>query len=266
MAERRMFSLAIANEDKFVEMPATAQALYFHLGLRADDEGFVGSCKQLIRGLGFQTGDLKTLIQENYVILFESGVIVITDWNTHNSVRKDRFKPTRYQEEKAQLENKDGNFSLINSDLQTVDNQITTVCQPSDNQMSAQDRLGKVRLGKDNKDLLSFDNDVKPPFDYKSVFSSFNSICKSLPTVTKFSDKRKKAIKNAVKILENTTFEELFKKVESSDFLTGRNEKGWRSNFDWILNPTNLVKILEGNYENKTQVQATIRNYEEEAW
>lgn len=77
MAQRRMFSLDIVNKDKFIEMPVTSQALYFHLGLRADDEGFIGSVKQIIRGLGFQMGDLKTLIENEYVLAFESGVIVI---------------------------------------------------------------------------------------------------------------------------------------------------------------------------------------------
>lgn len=150
---------------------------------------------------------------------------------------------------------------------QPTDNQMSTICQPTDNQMSAQDKISKDKLSKDNiRDNVSTAVDTRTAFDYQSVVNSFNSICKSLPCVQKLTDKRRKAIKNADKLLNEMTFEEFFRMVESSDFLTGRNGNWNGCGFDWILNPSNLTKIIEGNYNNKstTSVPQATRNYEEE--
>lgn len=88
-------------------------------------------------------------------------------------------------------------------------------------------------------------------FDYQSVINSFNSTCISLPKIQKLTESRKKRIKSAYKQLENIKFEEFFKRVESSDFLTGRSGIWTGCSFDWILKPSNLTKIIEGNYDNK---------------
>lgn len=104
MANRRMFSKAIISCDAFVDMPLSTQALYFHLGMHADDEGFVSSPKSIQRVIGASEDDLKVLIMKGFVIMFQSGVIVITHWKMHNLVRKDRFTPTIFQSEKALLE------------------------------------------------------------------------------------------------------------------------------------------------------------------
>lgn len=82
MANRRMFSLDVVDTDKFLEMPLSTQALYFHFGMRADDDGFVSSPKRIIKSLCCNEDDLKLLIAKGYLIPFESGVVVISDWNT----------------------------------------------------------------------------------------------------------------------------------------------------------------------------------------
>ena len=118
---------------------------------------------------------------------------------------------------------------------------------------------------KDKIDTLSTSVDGRNAFDYQSVVNSFNSICTSLPKVQKLTDTRKKKIKNASKLLGSLTFGDVFNMVENSDFLSGRNGKWTACCFDWILNPTNLTKIIEGNYDNKvTHSSQPIRNYEEE--
>lgn len=261
MGSHRMFTNDITDSDLFIEMPLSAQALYFHLGLHADDEGFLSSPKRILRAVGCNEDDLKLLIAKGFVICFDSGIIVITHWNLHNNIRKDRKKNTLFESEKALLSLKNGVYSEI-------DNQMTTICQPSVNQMSAQDKISKDKLSKDNIiDTLSTCVDGSNAFDYQSVINSFNSICTSLPKVQKLTDTRKKKIKNTSKLLGEMTFEDLFFKVESSDFLSGRNGKWTACCFDWILNSANLAKIIEGNYDNKQSTTSnTQRNYEGDFW
>jgi len=103
MARRRMISLDIIDTDKFCEMPGSTQALYMHLVCRADDDGFVGNPKRIVKMLNFSEDDLKLLCMKEFIIPFESGVIVITHFQMQNTLRNDRYKPTRYREEKNML-------------------------------------------------------------------------------------------------------------------------------------------------------------------
>ena len=103
MAQRRMFNKTITNNDNFLEMPQTSQNLYFHLSMNADDDGFVDNWKSIMRMTGCKEDDLKVLIAKQYIIPFESGVIVIRHWRLNNYLRNDRFTPTNYQQELSQL-------------------------------------------------------------------------------------------------------------------------------------------------------------------
>ena len=103
MAQRRMFSLQIVDTDKFLDLPTSAQALYFHLGMHADDDGFVASPKRIMRSVGCREDDLSILVVKEFVIPFDSGVIVITDWKLNNTLKNDRYKRTIYQKEKSML-------------------------------------------------------------------------------------------------------------------------------------------------------------------
>lgn len=107
MAEKRMFTQKIIDSDAFLDMPLSTQALYFHLNMRADDDGFVNNPKKLQRYIGAGDDDLKLLLAKRFVIGFASGVIVIKHWRMHNTLRKDRYSPTQYQEELALLDVKD---------------------------------------------------------------------------------------------------------------------------------------------------------------
>ena len=103
MAERRMFAKTIIDSDAFLDMPMSTQALYFHLSMRADDDGFINNPKRIQRMIGASDDDLKLLIAKSFIIVFESGVVVIKHWKIHNYIRNDRYKPTLYLEEKALL-------------------------------------------------------------------------------------------------------------------------------------------------------------------
>ena len=138
MAERRMFTLKIVDSDAFLDMPMSAQALYFHLNMRADDDGFVNNPKKISRMIGASDDDLKILLAKRFVLGFESGVIVIKHWRMHNLLRKDRYNPTQYQEEFARLQLKDnGSYT-----------ELATTWQPLGNQMATQDSIGKDSIGK----------------------------------------------------------------------------------------------------------------------
>lgn len=103
MAKKRMFSEAILNSDAFMDMPLSAQMLYVHLNMRADDDGFVASPKRIRMLIGAGEDDMKLLIAKRFILVFQSGVIVIKHWRLHNYIKNDRYKPTLYQEEKKLL-------------------------------------------------------------------------------------------------------------------------------------------------------------------
>ena len=148
MAQRRMFSLAVIDTDKFNDMPISARLLYYELGMRADDDGFVSSPKKIVKMIGCTEDDLKLLIAKGFVICFESGVIVITHWKMHNYIRSDRYRKTVFKNERSQLRLEGDVYSL--SDL-PPDSAVCLPCGiPSVDNLETQDRLGKDRLGKDS--------------------------------------------------------------------------------------------------------------------
>lgn len=107
MAERRMFAKTIIDSDAFLDMPLSTQCLYFHLNMRADDDGFVNNPKRIQRLIGASEDDLKLLIAKSFVLTFDSGVIVIKHWRINNYIQNDRYHKTPYQEEMARLEVKE---------------------------------------------------------------------------------------------------------------------------------------------------------------
>lgn len=139
MAERRMFAKTIIDSDAFLEMPLSSQALYFHLSMRADDDGFINNPKKIQRVIGASEDDLKLLVAKSFIIPFESGIVVIKHWKIHNYIQSDRYKPTVYREEKALL-------NVKTNKAYTLD----TECIQDVSSLEAQVRLGKVRLGKDS--------------------------------------------------------------------------------------------------------------------
>ncbi len=122
MAQRRMFNKAVTNNDNFLEMPDSSQNLYFHLSMNADDDGFVDNWKSIMRMTGHKEDDLKMLIAKQYVIPFESGVIVIRHWRLNNYLQNDRIMPTTYQKEKSQLiTDKSNVYNLDTNCIHSID-------------------------------------------------------------------------------------------------------------------------------------------------
>jgi hypothetical protein len=136
-----MISLRIVDTDAFMDMPLSSQALYLHLLIRADDDGFIANPKKVMRMIGSQDDDLKILTAKKFVIPFESGVCVIKHWKIHNLIRSDRYTETQWIREKDQLviDEKTQKYSLNKGQKNVI---------PNGNQMATQVRLGKVRKGK----------------------------------------------------------------------------------------------------------------------
>lgn len=163
MAERRMFAKTIIDSDAFLDMSLSTQALYFHLSMRADDDGFVNNPKKIQRMIGSGDDEMKMLIAKKFIIPFESGVCVIKHWRIHNYIQKDRYKETVYKEEKSHLLLKE------NKSYKYMETQcIQDVSIPETQVRIGKDSLDKDSLDKDNnKSLLLFE---------ELGFGSINSI------------------------------------------------------------------------------------------
>jgi len=137
-----MFTKKIVDSDAFLEMPQSSQLLYFHLSMRADDDGFINNPKRISKMLGCGDDDLKILLIKKFILDFESGVIVIKHWRLHNSIRIDRYHETEYLDEKKQLVVKDNGVYTTKNKVEVID------WQPNGNQLQPEYSLGKDSIGK----------------------------------------------------------------------------------------------------------------------
>ena len=145
-----MMSKSIIKSDTFLDMPATTQNLYFHMLLDADDDGFINAPKSIMRMIGAKDDDIKVLAAKQFVIPFESGVVVIKDWKIHNYIQNDRYKPSTLPERDLLNIQKDKTYTL-KSDVSRMDTEcIQTVS-------IGKDRIGKDRIGKDRIGKVSID-------------------------------------------------------------------------------------------------------------
>lgn len=164
MAERRMFAKTIIDSDAFLDMPLSSQALYFHLSMRADDDGFINNPKKIMRMVGTSEDDMRLLIAKNFIIPFETGVVVIKHWKIHNYIQKDRYKETLCQSEKKQLvTEKNNEYTKCIQDVYNSDTQV---------------RLGKDSLGKDSLGYNASDEAeaTKPAKPKKHKHGEFNNV------------------------------------------------------------------------------------------
>ena len=170
MAGRRMFTDKVVESDAFTDMPLSAQALYFHFNMEADDDGFVNNPKRICRSLGASEDDLKILIGKRFLLSFESGIIAIKDWRMHNLLRKDRYTETLYKDEKNMLILKE------NGAYTEADNQMATTWQPNDNHLATQVSISKASIGEckgvevsgngNHDDTQPVDNSVDNSFSF----------------------------------------------------------------------------------------------------
>ena len=259
MAIRRMFSKRITQSAKFLKMPISSQALYFHLGIHADDDGVV-EAYNVIKSSGCTEDDLRVLISKGYVqVLNEDLVTYITDWRENNSIRADRKIDSIYKDllisivpdveliekkQRADVKPKvvDTTYCGIEDKQDTIDAQWTTNGQPMDG-------IGEVSIGKVS---LVQVNNINMSITYQSVIDLYHQICKSYPHLRKPSTSRQNRINARLKNYCFDDFKLLFEKAEASEFLRGNNDRKWSATFDWLMNENNMLKVLEGNYDNKS--------------
>jgi hypothetical protein len=219
MANRRMFAKQIIDTDFFMELPATSQMLYFHLALRADDDGFVGSPKRILRLTDASEDDYKLLLAKDFLIPFDSGVCVIKHWRIHNYIQKDRYNKTIYKNELSQLErDENGAYTECIHDVYMMDTQV---------------RLGKVRLGKVSKESVKRKAIYTTIEGYPVNETTHNKLVESytLPTVLDYYER-------------------------ISDYVSNKNGKDYK---DYAGTARNWIKkdIAEGRFKRAEMVKST---------
>lgn len=252
MAEKRMFSNKIIDSDAFIDMPLSTQALYFHLHMRADDDGFLNNAQRIMRMIGANKNDYDLLVAKSFIIQFPDGICVIKHWRIHNYIRKDRYRGTQYTEEKAMLSIKEnGSYTLA---------QNAHVGIPSDNQM-VDERVTQIRLDQNSIDLDNINKVQKEDFaptenkkektNKQEIEAFFESIWKLYPIKKgkqRVSDKQKQ-------ILFSIGLEELERAIKRyiSDW---EIEKDWRKqqNGSTFFN-SGYVDYLDNNYVPPKQQQ-----------
>lgn len=155
-----MFRLDVLETDAFMEMPLTTQALYFHLNLRADDDGFVGNPNQIVKLIGAGSDDLKLLIAKRFVIAFEDGVIVIKHWRMHNTLSAYRYKETNFIEDKALLKIKENKAYSLTSGEDICDERLLEIAhrQTKDNTKTIPEKNRREENSiEKNKYICAFD-------------------------------------------------------------------------------------------------------------
>lgn len=169
MAEKRMFSKQIIDSDAFLEMPLSTQALYFHLSMRADDDGFLNNAKKVMKIIGANQNDYDLLVAKSFVIQFPDGICVIKHWRINNYLRKDRYTETIYQEEKARLTVKpNGRYSLRNAAESDDDLPLgIPVADQSDTQ---------YRIDKNREEKNSIDKSIESPIGEEHSFGRSSNL------------------------------------------------------------------------------------------
>ena len=256
-----MFTQKIIDSDAFLEMPTSAQALYFHLNMRADDDGFVNNPKKITRYVGAAEDDLKLLLLKRFIIGFDSGVIVIKHWRMHNTLKTDRYRPTDYQEELATLrlkENKaytDKPLALESgTGLEPEWKPDGTNMEPERNQsgtgLEPQNRIDKISIDKNRleESLTGSKEPVCRTKDVRRIVEAWNSLGLNEVREVTGESKRGGMLRARVKEHGVDGVLEAIENVRKSDFLKGQNAKGFVITFDWFVKPNNFIKVLEGNY------------------
>ena len=197
MAERRMFAKQIVLSDAFLDMPLSARCLYFTLGMFADDDGFVNNPKGIMRQCGATEDDMKILLVKKFLLAFDSGVIVIKHWKIHNYIQKDRYKKTKYLEERELLELDDR--QIYHKKDECIQNGYI-----------GKDRLGKVSIGKDRLVVIGQDEEQKNVIEIETT-----------------TTKEKKFVKPSLEEIKNYCLERK-NKIDAERFFDYYESKGWK--------------------------------------
>ena len=275
MAEKRMFSKKIIDTDAFLEMPQSTQNLYFHLAMRADDDGFVNNPKRIQRIVGAADDDMRVLEAKRYILHFDqTGVIVIKHWRIHNTIRKDRYTPTLYTDERNSLYLKDNGAytdhpgagtvpAIFNDDgtpaciegCQVVANRLPDGCQVVALDKS---RVVEGSVGKDREDISTGSNEpVCRTSDVRRIMAAWNETGLTQVARITADTNRGKMLKARIREYSVEGVLKAIENVKNSTFLKGQNSRGFEATFDWFVKPNNFLKVFEGNYADTASATGT---------
>lgn len=229
MANKRMFSVDVVETDAFLDLPPKTQALYFHLGMRADDDGFVSSPRTIVRTIGCNAGDLKQLEAAGYVISFSSGVLVVTDWKVNNTLKSDRYRKTMFQSELAQLKESTSKRYILSD--------TGTISEPSRNPNGSnsepqyskgKDSVVKDRLEQESKAAAAAGAPDTPHVD---VFTSFADGDRELLQALKDYDcmrrEKRKTLTDTMRRSLCQQLDEEFHRCEWVEVIKQATRQGW---------------------------------------
>lgn len=262
LAQKRMFTMKIVDSDAFLEMPLSTQCLYFHLNMRADDDGFIGNTKRIMKIIGASEDDLRLLIAKRFVLTFEDGVIVIKHWRMHNTLSRDRYAETSYTDEKKMLLLKDnGSYSLTGGnpidDTRLIERSGRQT-QQRRNKDATKTHSGigldidiELDIDKEKDNNLIASKDTIRQTDVRRVIEEWNKLQDvGIAPIRdiKPASKRCQMLKGRIREYGMNDLLKAMDNIRHSDFLRGENKNGWMITFDWFVKPNNFLKVLEGNY------------------
>ena len=278
MAKKRMFNKEVLDTDAFLDMPLSAQALYFHLNMRADDDGFIGNPQRIRAYIGASEDDLKLLIAKRFVIVFPDGVVVIKHWRMHNVIQKDRYKQTNYIEDLAMLGIKENKaYTLKNNGFPEIETSMET------NKIKNVSKMETECFQNVSTDIdidLGLDLDIDLDLDNNNLLDSKESNCQKLAKqsfqqaveawnsladvgikpISKISSEsqRYKMLNARLKQYGLESYMKAIENIRNSDFLQGRTgNRPFLITFDWFVRPNNFPKVLDGNYNSPAARQTT---------
>lgn len=224
MAERRMFTKRITESDAFLDMPSSTQMLYFHFSMNADDDGFVNNPKKIQKMCGASDDDFKLLIVKSFIILFDSGIIVIKHWKMHNYIQADRYRPTDYVEEKSML-------GIKSNKAYTLDvSKMDTEC--IQNGYIGKDSIGKVSIDKNSIDKDSKGESVR-------VEKAKRFYPPTLDEVKKYCEERKN-------------------NIDPMAFIDFYSSKGWMIGKNRMKDWKAAVRTWERKRKEKSQAESSV--------
>ena len=238
MAIKRMFSLNVVDTDKFLEMPISSRLLYYELGMRADDDGFVDNWKKILLFTGLKEDDMKILISKQFILPFESGVIVIRHWRLNNYLQNDRTKPTIYLEEKQKLTLDENNvYNLYTECIHSIDKNSIDKNSIDKNSIDIEQKAELLEMNdKCTTNLSNIKDTVKDIVEY------LNQVC---GTNYKYTTAKTQTLIKA-RLNEHFTKEDFYKVINNKYNEWGADDKMFR-----YLRPETLFGTKFESYLNE---------------
>lgn len=259
MAQKRMFSLSVVDTDRFLDMPVSARLLYYELGMRADDDGFIGNWKKILLFTGLKEDDLRILIAKQYLIPFENGVIVIKHWRMNNYLQSDRTKPTIYQQELQQLSLKNNNvYNLDTKCIHSIDKNSIDKISIEENSINNGEVLTSCSPNVEILEKSDLEKEFDKLWEYypnkKGKDQALDKYIKARKSGTTY-DEVAQGLKNYIRYCNHEKTEKRFIKHGSTWF----RQKCWKDDYT-ISTQTkstksnNQMEILKGVYDGTIKV------------